>query len=149
MTSAKATPSHITTSSPKVALKVVTPGTSSQTSQPDRNGQFHHAAEEAQSVVKQQVKDQVSHQSSQSDQKEEHHVGDQRPSHRERDTPNVSPKLSVLPPTSSLKIGSRVQIPTSNPNDPLSFGVIRWISDVKNRGLIAGVEMVSSCIIIV
>jgi hypothetical protein len=47
------------------------------------------------------------------------------------------------PPFSDLMIDSRVQMSTGDPNNPLVFGVIRWIGVVKNGGRTAGVEMVN------
>jgi hypothetical protein len=42
-----------------------------------------------------------------------------------------------------ITVESRVQVSTDNPNVPLAFGVIRWIGDVKNHGITAGMEMVN------
>ena len=62
-----------------------------------------------------------------------------------KDTMNASPKPHAvdLLPSADLAIESRVQISTGDPDNPLAFGVIRWIGNVKNYGRTAGVEMVN------
>ena len=67
----------------------------------------------------------------------------------EQDSRNASHSLIIgHPPSSDLMVESRVQISTGDPDNPLAFGMIRWIGDVKNRGHTAGVEMVKLVIII-
>ena len=66
----------------------------------------------------------------------------------DQDSQDVSRKASHSlnsghPPSSDLKVESRVQMSTGDPDNPLLFGVIRWIGEVKNGGLTAGVEMVN------
>ena len=68
------------------------------------------------------------------------HVGDHK--RREQVETRASPKLCDRQPSSNLTVDSRVQIATNNPEDPLAFGIIRWIGDVSSRGVYAGVEMV-------
>ena len=64
----------------------------------------------------------------------------------EQDSQNASHSLTIgHPPSSDLMVESRVQISTGDPDNPLVFGVIRWIGDVKNHGHTAGVEMVKTC----
>ena len=74
------------------------------------------------------------------------------PSHRTRemdqDSQDVSRKASHSlnighPSSSDLTVESRVQMSTGDPDNPLVFGVIRWIGEVKNGGRTAGVEMVN------
>ena len=77
------------------------------------------------------------------------------PSHRTgemgHDSQDISQKASHslntgYPPSSDLKVKSRVQMSTGDPDNPLVFGVIRWIGEVKNGGRTAGVEMVNICL---
>lgn len=64
-----------------------------------------------------------------------------------RDTQNASPNLheADILPSSELTIGSRVQRVTTDPDNPIAFGVIRWIGKAVNGHgcTLAGVEMVS------
>lgn len=80
---------------------------------------------------------------SQSNQRDSQEGGEQI----SRDTQNASPNLheADILPSSELTIGSRVQRVTTDPDNPIAFGVIRWIGKAVNgRGCtLAGVEMVS------
>ena len=63
-----------------------------------------------------------------------------------RDTQNASPQLHVADvlPSPELTMGSRVQRVTTDPDNPVVFGVIRWMGgEVNSHGhTLAGVEMV-------
>ena len=143
-------PCSVVSSSPKKTHQVAAShGTSSRMSQFDEYqiiDRMNILAEETQPVTIQTV----AVQSSQLDQAgEERHIKcDQSDSQGEqilKDTQNASPKPHVvdLLPSTDLTIESRVQISTTDPDNPLAFGVIRWIGDVKNHGRTAGVEMVN------
>ena len=148
VTSSNTRPPHSIITSSKKTHQAVTPhGTSSQTSQfaideyqiIDR---LNPLAEETQPVT---IQTMVVH-TSQLDQAGE--KWDKKDSQREqilKDTQNASPKPQVvdLLPSADLTIESRVQISTTDPGNPLAFGVIRWIGDMKNCGRTAGVEMVN------
>lgn len=65
-------------------------------------------------------------------------------SHREQGSQGASRRLDIGHPSSSdLSIESRVQISTGDPDNPLVFGVIRWIGELTNGGRTAGLEMVN------
>ena len=47
-----------------------------------------------------------------------------------------------------LDIGSTIQIPSTEYGHPMRYGVIRWIGELPGvPGLIAGVELVSFCLL--
>ena len=47
-----------------------------------------------------------------------------------------------------LDIGSTIQIPSTEYGHPMRYGVIRWIGELPGvQGLIAGVELVSFCLL--
>lgn len=135
-------PHTIVSSSPKMARHpaVASHGSSSQTLL-DEYQIIDHMSLLAEDVTQWQLG-----QSSVSDQTgEECRVCDQRDSQEEQGVMDTQSSLHAnLASSSDLMIESRVQIPTSDPDNPLKFGVIRWIGNVKNRGLTAGVEMVKN-----
>lgn len=137
-------PHTITSSSPKVTHSAVTShGSSSQTSMEDYQiiDQMNPLAEDEMMASQSSLLDHTM---------KACHTCDLRDSQGEqslKNTQDSSAKLQAsLLSSSDLTIESRVQMPTSNPDNPLAFGVIRWIGNMKNRGLTytAGVEMVKS-----
>ena len=137
------------TSSPKkihtAALPITSLGISSHTSQQEDTTEDYQIIDPSADLEEMPGTTHTAHTSvTQSLHSHQTRKTDHEDSQGEQDSQNAYHSLNIgHSPSSDLRIESRVQISTGDPDNPLAFGVIRWIGEVKNHGRTAGVEMVN------